>query len=182
MEYIYGQPARDELANATPDQDAYFLKQMAYFQCKLAEIRFKKIGSIVQITDGFVIGPDVETGAGPFEKETDYYEAVAKHRISRAKRLKLLEKGCSFNGADLFFIFLHVLRSNGDTKSRSDYGLANRDSGPHNYLVDDDFKVVALIDLDFVIAAPLHCVGRLCPQTFFGTRCGLIRLGRSKKG
>ena len=98
---------------------------MAYFQCKLAEIRFQKIGSIVQTTDGFDIGPDVETGAGPFEKETGYYEAVVKHRMSRATRLRLLKKGCSFNGADLFFIFLHVLRLNGDTKSWSDYGLAH---------------------------------------------------------
>ena len=68
-----GQPARERLANATPDQDTYFLKQMAEIHCKLADIQMPKIGSIFQIPKGFDIGPDVETGLGPFDKEIDYY-------------------------------------------------------------------------------------------------------------
>lgn len=46
------------------------------------------------------------------------------------------------------------------------HGLANRDLGPHNLLVDKNFTIVALIDLDFVLFAPLHEVASLLHKTW----------------
>lgn len=46
------------------------------------------------------------------------------------------------------------------------HGLANRDLGPHNLLVDKKFTIVALIDLDFVLFAPLHVVASLLHKTW----------------
>lgn len=46
------------------------------------------------------------------------------------------------------------------------FGLANRDLGPNNLLVDEDFNVVALIDLDFVLSAPLHTVASIPHRTW----------------
>ena len=85
---------------------------------------------------------------------------MAKYRISRAERLGCLEKGCSVNGADLFWIFRTVLSSTGEGEDGTAFGLTNGDLGPHNLLVDSHFKVTAMIDLDFVHAAPLYSVAR----------------------
>ena len=68
MECMPGKPAGKKLANATPEQDSHFLRQMAKIQVKLANVRMDRIGSIFQSSDGFEVGPDVETAQGPFEK------------------------------------------------------------------------------------------------------------------
>ena len=53
-----------------------------------------------------------------------------------------------------------------DDDTEDDFGLANRDLGLHNLLVDDDFNIKALIDLDFVLSAPRHVGANLPLRTY----------------
>ena len=126
-----------------------------------------KIGSIyLRLDRSFDIGPDVTTGAGPCEKANDYYREAFEQRISYGKSLGCLKGSSSINGADVSLIFLVLLDKNDDEKGETTFGLANRDLGLHNLLIDDDFDVKAMIDIDSVLAAPIELVACL-PNKFF---------------
>lgn len=82
MDYIHGTVAM-ELQHlkdcgiglyGTPDQDQNFKWQMANIQAELSLIRFNKIGSLYQDgrTFDFFIGPEAETGKGPWTAVADY--------------------------------------------------------------------------------------------------------------
>ena len=165
MEYMPGKPAGKKLANATPEQDSHFLRQMAQIQVKLANVRMDRIGSIFQSSDGFEVGPDVETAQGPFEKPKQYYQAVASHRDKRSIAHGFFEKE-SLNRGDLPALLSLCILSVVHDDTEDAFGLANRDLGPHNLLVDDDFNIIALIDLDFVLSAPRYIVANLPHRTY----------------
>ena len=58
----------------TLDQDKRFRQQMASIQVQLASLQFDQIGSLYQDGDSFSIGPEVETGDGPWTPSAQYYE------------------------------------------------------------------------------------------------------------
>ena len=62
---------------------------------------------------------------------------------------------------DLPLLFSACINAIHHDYMEKDFGLANRDLGLHNLIVDKEFNVVGLIDLDFVISAPLHVVANL---------------------
>ncbi|KAK3169300.1 hypothetical protein OEA41_008683 [Lepraria neglecta] len=165
MECMLGKPAIKRLANATPEQDSHFLRQMAQIQVKLANVRMDRIGSIFQSSDGFEVGPDVETAQGPFKKPKQYYQAVASHRDKRSTAYGFFETE-TLNRGDLPALFSLCTNSVVDDYTEDTFGLANRDLGPHNLLIDDDFNVKAMIDLDFVLSAPLHVVASLPHRSY----------------
>ena len=43
-------------------------------------------------------------------------------------------------------------------ETASPFRLTNRDFGPHNILVDGDFCVISVVDLDGVVAGPLEAM------------------------
>ncbi|PNY24387.1 Uncharacterized protein TCAP_05683 [Tolypocladium capitatum] len=67
----------------TPDQDRMFRQQMASIQVTLAPFTFDQIGSLYrdEQTSDFFIGPEVETGKGPWASSLDYYTDVADHAL-----------------------------------------------------------------------------------------------------
>ncbi|KAL2048955.1 hypothetical protein ABVK25_010808 [Lepraria finkii] len=180
MDCMPGTPAVKKLANATPEQDSHYLRQMAQIQVKLANVRMDRIGSIFQSSDGFEVGPDVETAQGPFEKPKQYYQAVASHRDQRSTAYGNFEKE-NLNRGDLPALFSLCINSVADDYNEDAFGLANRDLGPHNLLVDDDFNITALIDLDFVLSAPLHVVANLPHRTYTELDPGSSDLGGRKR-
>lgn len=156
MEFIPGTPALKKIKNATPEQYSYFLRQMANIQIKLANVRRNKIGSVVQSSTGFGVGLDLETAQGPFDKPKQYYQAVALHRHTRCVDHRS-DKMDEFGGEDPPTMFGRCIESI-EKFTEESFGLANRDLGPHNLLVDEEFNVRAMIDLDFVQFAPEHLV------------------------
>ena len=165
MEYLEGTLARDNLYDATPDQDTHFLRQMAGIQSHLANLRMPVIGSIIETEGGFSIGPDVKIGLGPFERESEYYCALARHHLARAYNLERLASRTR-NGADISFAFLCALNVMEKRDNQTDFAITNADLGPHNLLVDENFNIVAMIDLDFLHAVPSPCVARLPLRTY----------------
>ena len=91
MDYIHGTVAA-ELREAkscdigmfgTPDQDRKFRQQMADIQVTLSSSTFDQIGSLYWDEDksDFSIGPEIETGKGPWKSSMDYYSDLADHAL-----------------------------------------------------------------------------------------------------
>ena len=61
-------------------------------------------------------------------------------------------------------LFKHLISVYGhDSNSEGPFKLTNRDFGAHNLLVNNDFEIIGVIDLDGVMAAPIDMVAQ-CPQ------------------
>lgn len=146
----------------TPEQDARFLRQMASIHVELASLTFDQIGSLresLDITGHFFIGSEIETGEGPWDTARQYYSAVARHRLQVAKHDAEPEvrDSCSLGLPRMFCELMSLLQRS----EAGPYGLANRDFGAHNVLVDDEFNIVGLIDFDGVMAAPVELVAQM---------------------
>lgn len=170
MSYMHGTSAAElsELRDCDPEtfgtaeQDARFRQQMANIHVQLASLTFDRIGSLRESHDNpgdFFIGSEIETGEGPWDTAQQYYSAVARHRLQVAEHDAEPEvRECdSFNLPHRFCELMPLLQS----RETRPYGLANRDFGAHNVLVDDDFNIIGLIDFDGVIAAPIELVAQL---------------------
>lgn len=170
MAYISGTTAKN-LARArglwgnvygTTDQDRNFREQMAKIQVELSRFAFDRIGSLYQnkTTSEFFIGPEVETGKGPWTSSIDYYNDIADHQLRDCAKWADTEVRSSISFANPI-IFKHLISTCGRaTGGKSSFPLVNRDFGAHNLLVNEDFEIVGVIDLDFVIAAPIEVVAQ----------------------
>uniref|UniRef100_A0A8H7NNU8 Aminoglycoside phosphotransferase domain-containing protein n=1 Tax=Bionectria ochroleuca TaxID=29856 RepID=A0A8H7NNU8_BIOOC len=168
MSYIHGNAASELRLQKdcpprlfrTPEQDRTFRRQMADIQIELAAIQFDRIGSLYEDGDSFTIGPEPETGDGPWDTAADYYRSWMRHLVEVAERDAdpEVKKKPSFNLPQSFLPLMHQY-SIGLT-SCGPFRLVNRDFGAHNLLVDDNFNIVGLIDLDGVMAAPIDLVAQ----------------------
>lgn len=167
MSYIHGTVAND-LQSArgcdlgmfgTPEQNDRFWRQMAEHHVHLASITFDKIGSLHQDGDKFFIGPEIETGQGPWVTPEEYYTALISHRMVVAENdaEPEVKDSKNFSFPSRLKESMHRFQTPGLTR----FGLANRDFGAHNVLVDDEFNIVGFIDFDGVMAAPPATVAQL---------------------
>jgi hypothetical protein len=142
----------------TPEQDCKFREQMAQIQATVASIRFPKIGSLYHdpVTDEFYIGPELQTGRGPWISSTQYYDDLVDHLLKSASTSDELKQSQSFM---LPSILGHLMRIHQEEES-GPFRLTNRDFGAHNILVNDNFDIVGVIDFDGVLAAPLEAVAQ----------------------
>lgn len=167
MTYLHGTIASD-LQDAqdcgigtfgSPGQDRRFWSQMALYHTQLASLTFDKIGSLHQEGDKFSIGPEIETGEGPWDTPEQYYEALVCHR----KKVANTDAPSEVRESQAFSYpskFLELMKSAED-RNMGPFGLANRDFGAHNVLVDNEFNIVGFIDFDGVMAAPSAVVAQL---------------------
>ncbi len=174
MEYIHGTLASDMEGPdrgtfGTPEQDKHLLTQMADIMVQMATIKFDRIGGIHynEKAQEFEIGVDVETGRGPFSTAKEYFDAVCdrefefqidRHVLRQPKMTENLKK-IDFM---LPLLFKELMPTLSDGKlNETSFGLANLDFGVHNILVDENYNVLAVIDLADVISAPLHVVAQV---------------------
>ena len=169
MSYINGNVASEQRLAlkspigqfGTPSQDSNFRKQMARIQVELSSLKFDKIGSIYQDNDQFTIGPELQTGIGPWDNEMEYYRAVRQHLLAVATEEAEpdVKEGEAFTEVPkLFESLMEILVA--EKPKEKGFRLANRDFGAHNLLVDSDFNIVGLIDFDGVLAAPFLMVAQ----------------------
>jgi hypothetical protein len=167
MSYIHGSVAKDlqeaheyeEGVFGSPEKDSRFWRQMAEYHVQLASLTFDKIGSIHQKGDDFFIGPEIETGEGPWNTAQDYYSTLVRHKIEVAE----IDAAPEVRERDSFSFpnkFMELMQAS-DTQNAGSFGLANRDFGAHNVLVDNEFNIVGFIDFDGVMAAPAAIVAQL---------------------
>ncbi|KAJ4528071.1 hypothetical protein HRR83_000822 [Exophiala dermatitidis] len=170
MDYINGSVAT-ELRMAkncdvglfgTFHQDRKFREQMARIQVTLSSFEFDRIGSLYQdeITSEFFIGPDAETGKGPWMSSMDYYADLANHALQDCVANAGADVQTSWSFA-VPVLFKHLISFHGhDITSEGPFKLTNRDFGAHNLLVNNDFEIIGVIDLDGVMAAPIDMVAQ----------------------
>ncbi|RGP66279.1 kinaselike domain [Fusarium sporotrichioides] len=167
MDYIHGTVA-SELRSAkechplfgTPEQDRHFREQMAEIQVTLSTFKFDQIGSLYQDenTSEFLIGPDLVTGKGPWKSSAEYYNDVADHALRACLQSSPdLQETPSFT---LPILFKHLMSVYSNNSSDDSFSLVNRDFGAHNLLVDDEFRIVGVIDFDGMMAAPIEVVAQ----------------------
>ncbi|KEZ39514.1 Protein kinase-like domain [Scedosporium apiospermum] len=172
MEYIHGNVAL-ELRQAkscapqlfgTPEQDRKFREQMAQIQATAASFKFPQIGSLYynKETDDFYIGPEPQTGKGPWASSTEYYDDLVNHLLKGTIKKDDLKQNQSFMVPT---ILNHLMRLYGEEKT-GPFRLTNRYFGAHNILVNDDFDIIGLIDFDGVMSAPLEVVAQYPELSF----------------
>lgn len=173
MDYLDGIPATemkrkvDRKSNyyGTPEQDRHFRKQMAAIQAELSTHVFDKIGNLFyDDKTGFYIGPDLDTGVGPWSSSLKYYQDTVDwiywlnlETIPREEYLKWRRTSCLL---PLAFGKLLPIYS---TETTGPFRLTNRDFGDHNVLVNENFDIVCVIDFDGLMAAPIEMVAQF-PQ------------------
>ncbi|KAG9502074.1 hypothetical protein J7337_007790 [Fusarium musae] len=170
MDYIHGTVAT-ELRDANeyegglfgmPDQDRAFRKQMAEIQATLSSFKFSQIGSLYQNkeTSDFFIGPETETGKGPWSSSLEYYQDLSNHALQVCVQHASPEvkTASSFANPILFRHLMSLYRQ--QKPSKESFSLVNRDFGAHNLLVNENFQIVGVIDFDGVMAAPIEVVAQ----------------------
>ncbi len=164
-------PAQDEKLPSnqfgTAYQDQNFRQRLAEIQVELASLHFDKIGGLEHVGQEFKIGPDVETGLGPWDTAEKYYRVLASSLLLAIRKHPHYHQLAK--GSDLLLRMFPTLMSHygaQNDKFPGGFGLVNGDFGAHNVLVDEEFNIVGLIDFDWVVAAPIDCVAQL--PTFIG--------------
>ncbi|EXJ80739.1 hypothetical protein A1O3_07023 [Capronia epimyces CBS 606.96] len=172
MDYIDGNVATELRAAKNCDvglfgtlhQDRKFREQMARIQVTLSSFEFDRIGSLYQdeTTSEFFIGPDAETGKGPWASSMDYYADLANHALQDcvANAGADFQTSWSFAIPVLFKHLISVYGHDNDSTGAGPFKLTNRDFGAHNLLVNNDFEIIGVIDLDGVMAAPIDVVAQ----------------------
>ncbi|CAG8300661.1 unnamed protein product [Penicillium salamii] len=177
MEYIPGTVASElrEQIDApfgqfgTPEQDQKFRRQMAAIQVEMASLQFDKIGPLYEDpkTGDFYVGPDCSSGQGPWESSLEYYRHLAQQKLEHAVRNAPEEVQDDYSFS-LPVLFERLISMYTEEKSvRGPFGIAHPDFGAHNLLVNENFEILAVIDFDSVIAAPIEV------QAQFPTLTGL---------
>lgn len=160
--YIHGTTADN--CNLKGDQSLHVLEQMADIIVELASHKFNKIGApYINEVGEFKIGQDLETGGGPYHTAQDYYNAVSKHRFQFYANRYFLTNSDAKRDAGLLLPSLFNQMMDILTSCANDGGpfsLTNTDIGFHNILLDQNLKIVGLIDCDTVKAAPIHVVAQ----------------------
>jgi hypothetical protein len=167
MEYVDGNVA-SELRETkgcalglfgTVEQDRRFRQQMANIQVQLASCQFDQIGAIHEgMEDGkFVIGREIDTGRGPWSSASAYYADLVKHVLNTCVQ----DARPAISGFPLPIVFEYLIGIYGDShNNHGPFSLTNRDYGAHNIIVNDEFEILAVIDFDGVIAAPVEIVAQ----------------------
>ncbi len=171
MDYIHGSVASELRIQhnsarglfGTPEQDRKFREQMARVQATLASFQFPQIGGLYynEDEDDFYIGPELQTGLGPWASSAEYYDDLARHLMKSTTKDSLRQSPSFMLPSILNFL----LRICGEEQN-GPFRLANRDFGAHNILVNENFDIVGVIDFDGVMAAPLEVVAQYPSQCF----------------
>ena len=148
----------EPLVFGTKEQDARLRQQMAQIQVDLARCHFDNIGSLQlnEKEDKFFIGPELVTGLGPWKSSFAYYNDVVEHALRSSVSNDELNSRHSF-AVPLVFKDLIARFCSDDI---GPFSLTNRDFGFHNILVDENFAIIGVIDLDGIMTAPKEVVGQ----------------------
>ena len=135
---------------------------MARIQVELSSFKFDQIGSLYQDeeTGNFFIGPELDTGKGPWTSAMDYYTDIADHmlQVCIADAEPEIQESSSFT---LPVVCKHLISLFGhNTVEKGSFRFTNRDFGAHNLLVNDNIDIIGVIDFDGVMTAPAEMVAQ----------------------
>ena len=157
-----------------PEHKASFYRSLAQYQTEISSITFPKIGFPIRNPDGtYDVGPLPRLG-GPFSTATEYLQAWAKHTPFYGGTDELKEM-CGVYGDEILSGVLAFPQKVSELVDR----IAVRDHGPFplihsdffhsNIIVDDNWKVLGVIDWEYAQSAPWETVEfpltlSICPR------------------
>ncbi|EGD96537.1 hypothetical protein TESG_03977 [Trichophyton tonsurans CBS 112818] len=140
-----------------------FFEEMARIQTEISSILFPKIGSIIRLENGsYDIGPIPGLG-GPFDTATEYFRAWSA-TIQFPHPASFIENTCGNLGADIAKSTAEFPQRIGElaemlpVRDSGPFPLRHIDFGHNNILVDDNYKVLGVIDWEHAFAAPWETV------------------------
>ncbi|TWU73698.1 hypothetical protein ED733_004881 [Metarhizium rileyi] len=181
LEYINGEKlSADRLENATDPEKENLYKSLADVYIQLRRLEFPAIGRLVSRAGGFEVKQQVLTvdtiglqleGLNPFTTQLSYHDD--KDTLTSAKDYIAMRLQISWNaflksrsnveremGANALY-HLHLFHQHVDewvdpSLDQGPFTLVHGDMGPHNILVDDDMKIMAVIDWEWSRVVPVQ--------------------------
>jgi hypothetical protein len=167
MDYIHGTCA-GELFDmkkctapffGTPEQDRAFRKHLAEIHVSLTAHQFDKIGGLHEKEGEVVVGPDLVSGKGPWNRTNDFWKDIVQFAMKAYGQMEH-----DFQDMPYLHRIPELMQVYGWNEKKC--SLANLDFGAHNLLVNENFEIVGLIGLTDVVAAPLEIAAQLPHDTF----------------
>ncbi|KAI9748692.1 MAG: acetyl-CoA synthetase [Chaenotheca gracillima] len=165
MECLRGNVGMDLNFDFIPDkQKATFYEEMAHIQTDISSLLLPKIGCIIRLEDGsYEVGPIPGFG-GPFDTASDYLKAwgtKTQYEQSPAR----IRKACGDLGDEIIAStaeFPHKLRTLAERlcsgRDHGQFPFCHIDFGHNNIIVDDEYKVLGVIDWEHAFAAPWEAI------------------------
>ena len=129
---------------------------------EIASLTFPKIGAIVRLEDGtYDLGPLPGLG-GPFSTVTEYLKAWAK--TARFPHLSRAKEGCGEYCDEIvaqiadFPDKLQDLAASVSARDLGPFPLFHPDFGHNNIIVDDDYKILGVVDWEHACSVPWECI------------------------
>ncbi|KAJ5726089.1 uncharacterized protein N7483_007446 [Penicillium malachiteum] len=142
----------------TREQDQNFRRQLAAIQVELASIKFDKIGSLYenQETGEFYIGPDSETGQGPWGSSLEYYRYLANETLQNCLRYapEDTKDDISFSLPVIFERLVAMYTE--ESSIPGPFGLTHETFGASKTLVNEQFDIMTFIRYRGFLSGPIE--------------------------
>ncbi|ESZ97841.1 hypothetical protein SBOR_1786 [Sclerotinia borealis F-4128] len=143
-----------------------FLNGMAKIHVELSAVQLPKVGTIISINDEgtYEQGPIPGIG-GPFNTATEFYQARAsrvKFPLSEEKLRALSGPGYAaeiIHGVASFPEAICIIASKLSVRDSGPFPLCHGDFGHNNLIVDDQYRIIGLIDWEMAFAGPWEIFG-----------------------
>lgn len=142
--------------------------QVGDFVSELARHKAPQIGPLVrypELVGEWFAGRDPELLSGPFDDEDEYYAAVAYYAQQDCFEEFKREQPHSLTLKETILLpaaCLQLLRQLPKSTHQGEYVFANLDFGAHSAIIDDNNRIVAVIDCDNIYSVP-HLVAAQPP-------------------
>ena len=164
MESLQGNAAIDLNNRLIPaEHKSSFYSSLAKYQVEISSITFPKIGSLIRNPNGtYDVGPLPRLG-GPFSTATEYLRAWTKHTEFYGGTNGLKENSGSYGdeilrGVLAFPQKVSELAGRIAVRDHGPFPLIHPDFNHSNIIVDDNWKVLGVIDWEYAQSAPWETV------------------------
>ncbi|KAK2471831.1 hypothetical protein H9L39_16587 [Fusarium oxysporum f. sp. albedinis] len=165
MDCLEGNVGMDIGMEIPPESKQTFLKALARIHVQLSQVQLPKIGTIESINpDGTLQQGPIPGLGGPFITATEFFEAWATHS-KFGKTNEQLRAGSGQFADEIACstaLFLPTIKKLADKLSVHDRGpfpIYHGDFGHNNVIVDDDYRVMGVIDWEGAFAVPWEIFG-----------------------
>ncbi|KAH8655558.1 hypothetical protein BX600DRAFT_70107 [Xylariales sp. PMI_506] len=160
MDCIPGNIGMDLGMKIPPTYKQSFLRNLARIHVQLSMVKLPKIGTIIsRDADGTYNQGPIPGLGGPFDTATKFFEAwAAKTKFSKTPEEIRAQSGQYadeiINSVALFPSYISNTASILSVHDHGPFPLCHGDFGHNNTIVDDEYRILSLIDWEGAFAAP----------------------------
>ncbi|RKK89688.1 hypothetical protein BFJ68_g16646 [Fusarium oxysporum] len=165
MDCLKGNVGMDLGMTIPPEKKQTFLNALAKIHVQLSKVQLPKIGTVLSMNpDGTCQQGPIPGLGGPFTTATEFFEAWSA-RVKFGKSDEQLRAASGQHADDIAYstsLFPQTIKKLADKLSVCDHGpfpICHGDFGHNNIIVDDNYKVLGVIDWEGAFAAPWEIFG-----------------------